>query len=411
MSTLVFVFGHWGSMDTPYLIGQLRSTLVKNTEHFSFTYDKTWLQSSFIKQIDPDLMLYSGEQHNTENKNFGVFLDSCPDRWGRLLMKRREIIFAKIENRKPNTLFEIDFLLGVHDQYRMGGIRFSKNLDGPFLDDNQQFIAPPISSIFELEQAKTNIEEDNSNDEEYLKWISMLISPGSSLGGARPKCCVVDENKELWIAKFPSKLDEYDVGLWEFVTYKLALNAGVNMAPSLVKRFGKNHHTFLTKRFDRVGQKRIYFSSALTQLGYYDGEYESSYLEIAQFLINHGSDAQSDLAQLFRRIVFNIAISNTDDHLRNHGFLLSNKGWLLSPAYDLNPTVSAKGLHLNITDHDNSLDFNLALEVAEFFRLNSTTAQKIIAEVKLAVKEWKNISKECGLSRNEIDRMATAFNF
>jgi serine/threonine-protein kinase HipA len=236
-------------METPLLIGQLRSTLVKNTEHFSFTYDKAWLNSTFIKQIDPELKLYAGEQHSSENKNFRVFLDSCPDRWGRLLMKRRESIFAKKEHRKPKTFFEIDFLLSVHDQYRMGGIRFSKNLIGPFLDNNQQFVAPPLSTLSDLEQAKIKIEEDNCSDDEYLKWISMLISPGSSLGGARPKCCVVDENNHLWIAKFPSKFDEYDVGLWEYVAYKLAINAGVNMAPSSIMRFEKHHHTFLTKRF------------------------------------------------------------------------------------------------------------------------------------------------------------------
>ena len=195
----------------------------------------------------------------------------------------------------------------------------------------------------------------------------MLMTPGASLGGARPKAGVIDENGHPWIAKFPSRHDDYDMAAWEYVAYMLALDAGVDMAESRIEKFGSHHHTFLTKRFDRFGQNRLHFASAMTQLGYYDGDDEASYLELAQFLTDLGANTKEDLAQLWRRIVFYIAISNSDDHLRNHGFIYNQKGWLLSPAYDINPVTTANGLHLNVTDSDNVLDYELAMEVIDFF--------------------------------------------
>ena len=239
----------------------------------------------------------------------------------------------------------------------------------------------------------------------------MLLAPGSSLGGARPKASVIDENNHLWIAKFPSRYDDYNIGAWEFVTYRLALLAGIQMSECRIERFSQSFHTFLTKRFDRIDGRRVHFASALTQLGYYDGDYEASYLELALFLTQQGANTKKDLEQLWRRLVFNIAISNTDDHLRNHGFLMSDGGWLLSPAYDLNPVPYGQGLHLNITETDNRLDFDLAFEVAAFFQLTRQQANHIYNEVINSVKQWKDIATEIGISRSEQERIGKAFNF
>lgn len=410
MNREIFVYADWEDFSEPVLVGCLRSSLNKNKEHFSFSYDQHWLLSPFVRQIDPDLHLYSGEQHSLDSNNFRVFLDSCPDRWGRLLMKRREAIIATQENRRPIVLSEADYLLGVHDLYRQGALRFKTSITGDFLDNDQRLAAPPISSLRELEFAVQKIEENESDDPEYLKWLFMLMSPGSSLGGARPKASVLDENNHLWIAKFPSRYDDYDIAAWEYLAYQLAINAGIQMAPCRIEKFNHHHHTFLTKRFDRTASSRLHFTSAMTQLGYYDGDYEASYLELAQFLTEQGSNTKHDLAQLWRRIVFNIAISNTDDHLRNHGFIYHNKGWILSPAYDLNPVTPANGLHLNITDTDNRLDFNLAMEVADFFQLKKSAAETIKQEVLSSVSQWQNTANKIGISRQEQLMLAPAFN-
>lgn len=409
MSREIYVFADWEGLPQPTLVGSLRATTTRKTEHFSFVYNKDWLKSPYAQQVDPDLALFTGVQHSTDGKNFRSFLDSCPDRWGRLLMKRREAALARQEDRRPRVLTELDYLLGVHDFYRQGALRFKETIDGPFLDNNDRFAAPPFSSLRELEYAASQIESDDSRDQDYLKWLYMLISPGSSLGGARPKASAVDENNHLWIAKFPSRYDDYNLAAWEYVVHKLALKAGIEMAECRLMRFGSHHHTFLTKRFDRTATGRLHFSSAMTQLGYYDGDYEASYLELAQLLTEKGANTKADLAQLWRRVVFNIAVSNTDDHLRNHGFLSTPTGWRLSPAYDINPVTPANGLSLNISDNDNSLDFELAMEVAEFFQLGTKDAKSIQDEVLSAVSSWAEEAKNIGLSRREQEEMSGAF--
>ena len=407
----IYVFADWEEFDKPTLVGTLRSSVIKGKEHFSFSYDNDWLQSPYAQKIDPDLNLYSGEQHSDNSKNFRIFLDSCPDRWGRLLMKRREAIVARREERRPNVLNEIDYLLGVHDLYRQGALRFKQDINGAFLDDDNRLAAPPISSLRDLEYATQQVEtNENTDDPDYLKWLNMLMSPGSSLGGARPKASVQDENNELWIAKFPSRYDDHDIAAWEFIAYQLALNAGIQMSECRIDKFRSHHHTFLTKRFDRTPSSRLHFTSAMTQLGYYDGDYDASYLELAQFLTEHGANTKEDLAQLWRRIIFNIAVSNTDDHLRNHGFIYSNGGWLLSPAYDINPVTPANGLHLNISDGDNSLNYDLAMEVIEFFQLSNFQAQLIKDEVLASVSQWRSVAGSINISRKELQHMASAFN-
>ncbi|MBI6213705.1 type II toxin-antitoxin system HipA family toxin [Proteus mirabilis] len=412
--TIVEVYADWQPMEAPLLIGQLAYSDSSRGGVFSFAYDKTFLTSTYRLQIDPILTLHSGELYNDEaDKNFRAFLDSSPDRWGRILMQRRAAIEARKGIRATSRLNELDYLLGVHDSYRMGSIRFKRAGSNAFLDDNSEFTAPPMTSLRELEHAAMQIEkDDNIDSDEYYRWLKMLISPGSSLGGARPKACVTDEQGHLWIAKFPNLNDTHDVGAWEMLCYELALAAGVDMFPSEIRQFSSGHHTFLTKRFDREGEKRLHFSSAMTQLQYYDGEQSqgASYLEIAEFISNCGAQTEADLAQLWRRIVFNIAVSNTDDHLRNHGFLLTKNGWKLSPAYDLNPIVGKHGLHLNITDADNALDYQLAFDVKDFFRLSQTQATQIYDEVLIAVKQWQTVAKQLGISRAEQAMKKSAFN-
>ncbi|MEI7197297.1 type II toxin-antitoxin system HipA family toxin [Pectobacterium versatile] len=412
--SIVEVYASWMPIDTPLLVGHLTFAETSRGGVFSFAYDKYFLTSSYRLQIDPLLALHSGELYNDlADKNFRAFLDSSPDRWGRILMQRRAAIEYRKGLRATTKLTELDYLLGVHDSYRMGGIRFKMAESQDFLDNNTEFSAPPMASLRELEHAAMNIErDDNIDSDDYYRWLKMLISPGSSLGGARPKACVTDSDGHLWIAKFPNQNDTFDVGAWEMVCYQLALAAGVDMFPSEIRKFSSEYHTFLTKRFDRVGDKRIHFSSAMTQLQYYDGEQSdgASYLEIAEFLSNSGAQTKADLAQLWRRIVFNIAVSNTDDHLRNHGFLLTDKGWKLSPAYDLNPIVGKHGLHLNITDTANELDYALAFEVIDFFRLSREDATRIYDEVLGAVKGWQTVANQLGINRSEQLAKQEAFN-
>ncbi|MFW8565288.1 type II toxin-antitoxin system HipA family toxin [Orrella sp. 11846] len=411
MSRQALVYADWMELHGPQLVGTLRSTQIRNHEHFSFNYDADWLQLPQVLQVDPELQLYSGEQHSQNNKNFRAFLDSCPDRWGRMLMRRREALQAASEGRRARSLHEIDYLLGVHDFYRQGALRFKATPEGAFLDDDERLAAPPLAQLKELEHAAWQVETQNTSDPDYAKWLYMLMSPGSSLGGARPKASVVDVHGSLWIAKFPSRYDEYDLAAWEFVVYRLAIAAGIQMSSCRIQKFNSAWHTFLTQRFDRLPSGRLHFTSAMTQLGYYDGDYEASYLELVQFLTEYGSRVTQDLAQLWRRIVFNIAVSNTDDHLRNHGFIFSEGGWQLSPAYDINPTLHAQGLHLNIDTTDNRLDFDLALSVIDYFQLSKKDAEDILQQVCKSVRNWRTEANAIGIHRAEQDLMADAFRY
>lgn len=409
--TDIYVYADWVGLSQPTLVGVLSAHQAKGRKAFSFEYDKQWLKTNAQRLIDPDIQFYSGQQFPNNKENFGVFLDSMPDTWGRTLMKRREAQLAKANGTKAKTLYDIDFLLGVYDATRMGAFRFKLDPDGDFLDNDTEKLTPPWSTVRELQQAVVHYENDEEN-EAINKWLKLLIAPGSSLGGARPKANILDENNELWIAKFPSKNDTIDKAAWEFLTYRLALNAGVEMAECQLEKVNGQYHTFFTKRFDRVGTDRIHFSSAMTMTGNNEDTIKdnpASYLDIVEFIQDNGYHVDDNLAQLWRRIVFNIAVSNTDDHLRNHGFILSSEGWKLSPAYDLNPSIDKDGLALNIDMHNNALDFDLANSVGEYFRLNDSQMKNIIAEVLTAVKGWESIAKEIGISRAEQELMKSAF--
>jgi serine/threonine-protein kinase HipA len=409
----ILAYAHWAGLADPTLMGALAVTQGKGKEVFSFEYAADWLRSGFTQMLDPDLQLYTGAYYPRDEKpNFGIFMDSCPDRWGRVLMQRREAAIARMEKRAARELQESDYLLGVFDGYRMGALRFKTDDEGPFLNDNKEMASPPWASLRKLEEISLKLEEDNINDPEFLNWINMLLAPGSSLGGARPKASVTDPKGELWIAKFPSRMDDKDIGAWEMVVNELAGKAGMNIAQGMIQRFNNRYHTYLTKRFDRTSKgDRIHFASAMTLLGYTDGERSAgaSYLELVEFITRHGAAVDKDLEELWKRIVFSICVRNTDDHLRNHGFLLTDSGWLLSPAYDVNPNEYGKGLHLNISDKDNSLSPDLALEVAEYFRLDNKKANQILNQVKNATGSWKEVATKYNIPGAEQERMSQAF--
>ncbi len=408
----IYVYAHWKGMSEPKIIGTLSAHFAKGKKAFGFEYDKYWIKSESQRLLDPDIQFFSGTQFPNNKVNFGVFLDSMPDTWGRTLMKRRVAQQAKEHNKKVPTLYDIDYLLGVYDESRMGALRFKTDFNGAFLDDNNKTPTPPWSSIRELQHAADSLENNEDNDK-VEKWLTVLVAPGSSLGGARPKANVLDENNDLWIAKFPSKNDTIDKGVWEYLAYKLAVNAGITMASCKIEKIAGKHHTFFTKRFDRENGERIHFASAMTLTGNNEDtirDNPASYLDIAEFIQTYGANVNENLHQLWRRIIFNIAISNTDDHLRNHGFVLTDEGWVLSPAYDLNPSTDKNGLALNIDMDNNALDFDLAKSVGDFFRLDKKQMNVIIGEVVNSVKQWKDVANEIGISRVEQELMTTAFN-
>lgn len=409
----IYVYADWIGLDSASLVGVLSAHFAKGKKAFSFEYDREWLKSKSQHLLDPDLDFFSGAQYPKNKENFGIFLDSMPDTWGKTLMKRRAAQVARAKNEKAKTLYEIDYLLGVYDKNRMGALRFKTDLNGPFLDNDEHSPTPPWSSLGDLQEAVNQLENDDNN-ETIRKWIAVLIAPGSSLGGARPKANVLDNDRNLWIAKFPSKTDTIDKAAWEYLAYKLALNAGINMAQSKIEKISGTYHTFLTRRFDRENRKRIHFASAMTMTGNTEDSIKDttpSYLEIVEFIENYGVHVEANLHQLWRRIIFNIAISNTDDHLRNHGFILTDEGWILSPAYDLNPSIEKDGLSLNIDMDDNALDFGLAKSVGSYFRLRESEMNTIMQEVSHAVKNWKTIAKKIGIKKSEMELMSGAFRY
>lgn len=411
--TDIYVYADWQELGGPQLMGVLSAHQAKGRKAFSFTYDKQWLRSGNQYLIDPDLQFFAGQQFANGKENFGVFLDSMPDTWGRTLMKRRAAQLAKANGASVKTLYDVDFLLGVYDETRMGALRFKLDLEGDFLDNDSEKSTPPWSTVRELQQAVVHYE--NEKESEIInKWLEILIAPGSSLGGARPKANILDQNKHPWIAKFPSKNDMVDKAAWEYLAYKLAIDAGINMAECKIEKIIGSYHTFFTKRFDRLGDERIHFASAMTMTGNNEETIKkqpASYLDLVEFIQRYGTNVKENLEQLWRRIIFNIAISNTDDHLRNHGFILSKEGWILSPAYDINPSIDKSGLALNIDMDNNALDFDLAKSVGEYFRLSNIQMEKTMEEVFRAVKNWKHIAEQIGISRAEQELMAKAFNF
>ncbi len=406
----IYVYENWTG-EEPVLMGILYAENLRGKEACSFEYADGWLESrDRAFPLDPDLQLFSGRQYTPLDKPlFGLFSDSCPDRWGRRLMERREGIAAKRENRRPRQLLETDYLLGVHDEARMGALRFSPEEGGLFLSRESDRAAPPWVSLRQLEAASLAFERDS--DRYNDRWLMQLLAPGAALGGARPKVTVKAADGSLWIAKFPSSKDDCDVGAWEQVAHELAKACGLDVPESKLERFSADGSTYLTKRFDRQGTRRIHFSSALALLGKKDGASASdgsSYLELVEFIRAFGASPKQDLRELWKRIVFSMAVTNTDDHLRNHGFLLTKNGWRLSPLYDVNPNPVGESLALNVSLDDSAIDIGLAKEVAPFFGVEDAEkeAESILSTVG---RGWRLQAERCGLDRRAQSAMEPAF--
>lgn len=403
-SNQVYVFISLGGEDI--LVGRLWGHSRKGRERASFEYDPSWLSHPEKFALEPALTLTSGQFHTEDNQAlFGAIGDSAPDRWGRVLMRRAHAQSANKNNETPRTLMEIDYLLGVSDVARSGALRFSEDLSGPFLYEKASI--PPLVELPKL----LSITERYLADEESEQDLKLLLAPGSSLGGARPKASVIDKEENLAIAKFPRRDDEYNIVVWEWVAHELAEKAGITMATSRLE-FILNKPVMIINRFDRTHQNRIPFLSAMSMLGAKDNDFHS-YIEMAYALAQHGAYPNKDMAELWRRIVFSILISNTDDHLRNHGFLYERQlGWTLSPAYDLNPVptdIKPRILTTAIDFEDNTASLDIALSVIGEFRVSLSHAKEIIREVASATKQWRKVAKKQGLNPAEIERMQSAF--
>ena len=381
----------------------------------SFAYSPEWLASSQRFLLDPRLDLYGGEQHSTDARGFGIFLDSAPDRWGRVLMKRREASQALRQGRAMRRLTDLDFMLGVNDLSRAGALRFRRTSDGTFVDD-QALAAPPVTDLRELAAIAKQLDTPGAEAmPEYDNWLATLIAPGSSLGGARPKSSFSQTDGALWLAKFPAHDDRHDWGGWEYLTHQLAREAGVEVPDAELLALGGRHRTFCVKRFDRGVDgdppARRMFASAMAVLEREDGQAGASYLDLVEVLETQGGNGLTkDLQQLFRRAVFNLLVGNRDDHLRNHGFIRLPSGWRLSPAFDINPSRDKRQHALTWDGKSAEPDLAKLKQTAPFYRLaRPIAAQAVIDEVQSVVATWRDKARALQLPSDEVQVMATGF--
>ena len=410
----LYVYADFDWFNDIELIGELGYESLRGSDSYSFKFADSWIKKYNSIQLSNDLNNYPGIQYTQPNKDiFGCFADALPDRWGRTLLLRREQILAQEDNRPIKRLSSFDFLVGIDDYSRMGAFRFKETLDGEFINTTNSLRIPPLTDLRELIAASREIEKsENANNLPEKKWITQLVQPGSSLGGTRPKANVVDTDKNVYVAKFPSLKDDYDAGLWEHFCHLLAKNAGINTADTKVLAVNEKHHTLLSKRFDRTAEgKRIHFASAMTLLGLNDGDNATTghgYLDIVDFILSSCTDVDANLCELFRRVAFNICIGNTDDHFRNHGFLLTAKGWTLSPAYDMNPTLNSHQ-SLLINSKTNVSDLSVLVNSCDEYMLTAQVAKSIINEVVDAIKDWRIIANKIGISKREISLFENVF--
>lgn len=398
--------------DAPSRVATLMRAAQRGREVVRLRYDATWLaRSDSAFAIDPELPLTKGDFFPRAGQAlFGVLRDLAPDRWGRVLMERRETEEARSANRAARRLTDWDFLVGVNDVGRLGALRLRDPLTSRWLDHRAPGV-PAATRLRELEAAARAIDAgDAESHAQYSDWLRLLVVPGSSLGGARPKASFLDADGSLWLAKFPSRDDRRDVGAWEYVAHELARRAGVDVPNSRLERFGSPHRSFCVARFDRSGVSRRMYASAMTLLQRNDGD-TASYLELAEALQLQGDaeHLESDLRQLYRRIAFSILIANRDDHLRNHGFLRGATGWRLAPAFDLNPSPEKSEHALAIDETDPRPSLDTLRSTARFYRLSSARAAQIEHEVSAAVETWRELAHGLGLPSSEVDWMATAF--
>ena len=388
-------------------IGTLHRHSRRGGEATSFEYDDAWLSDAARFSLEPALTLDRGTfAPAAELPIFGSIGDSAPDTWGRRLMQRAERRRAELEGRQVRTLMEVDYLLGVSDVSRSGALRFRRPRD-------QEFQAPATSGVpglLELGRL-VQVTERILRDEETDQDLQMIFAPGSSLGGARPKASVIDQHGRLAIAKFPKETDAYSMEVWEAVALELARRAGIRTPDfELVRVAGKP--ILLSRRFDRTGQTRVPFLSALSMLGLKDGD-RGSYPELVDALARHGAHAAQDARELYRRMAFNVLVSNVDDHLRNHGFLwVSRSGWSLSPAYDLNPTptdMRPRILTTSINLDEGTCDISLVMSAAGYFGLSGRAANAIIKDLAAVTATWRGVAATLGAPESEVRRMASAF--
>lgn len=401
-------------LDAPELqpscrVGWLHQPLSRTDVAASFEYDPEWLRGKHAFALDPRLELWRGEQHPAVDlQAFGVFMDSAPDRWGRVLMERREAALAEREGRPMRTLREMDFLLGVQDEARMGALRLRSGAEGgPYLDQSGN-AAPPVTSLRELAAISRKVEEPGVEKlPEYEQWLAMLVAPGSSLGGARPKANFREVDQSLWIAKFPARDDRYDVGAWEYIVHALAQRAGVWVPEAKLAPLGPGYRTYCAKRFDRSAESRRMYASAMTLLERLDGQDGGSYLDMAEFISDQGArnHIEEDLQQLFRRMLFNVMVGNRDDHLRNHGFIRDLTGWRLAPAFDVNPNTSKTAHAITLDGRSAAPSVDVAMATADLYRLTKIRANAILLEVRQALANWKGEAAKAGLGTLEVRRM------
>lgn len=390
----------------------LVGTLWHDRGQVRFHYARSWLAQAWAFALDPGLSL--DEQAffpKPELGNFGVFLDSSPDRWGQTLMKRREALQAKDDKRPARTLYAWDFLIGVQDFTRQGALRFRLAGTDTFLG-NEAMAAPPVTTLGELEAVAYQLSSRRMDDLDALrKWLAVLVAPGASLGGARPKANFSQPDGSLWIGKFPARDDDRDVGAWEYVVHGLATLARIDVPNARLLRLNNDFHTFCIARFDRVNGVRRFYASAMTLLRKEQSE-GVSYLELAQFLRTRGDGAHTgaDLEQLFRRVAFNVAVGNRDDHLRNHGFVLGANGWRLAPAFDVNPNIDKADHVLNIDDADNRPSLKTVLTTAPFYGLSADRARQVVDEVAAAVDHWRDTARKAGIASADVELTAAAFS-
>lgn len=399
---------HVDLQGVPVPAGRLWSRARRDREGATFEYNADWLGHPQRFSLEPALVLGPGPFHTEYGRAlFGAIGDSAPDRWGRVLMRRAERRRAEHAGEAPRTLREIDYLLGVDDEARLGALRFSTRDGGPFLAEPRGDRIPPFVDLPRLVSAAERVMNGAERDED----LRLLLAPGSSLGGARPKASVRDRDGSLAIAKFPQRDDEFDTVRWEAVALRLAAEARITVSDWRLENVA-GRPVLVLRRFDRAPGRRIPFLSAMSMLGAADHD-TRSYLEFVDALRRHGASARADIRALWRRIVFSVLISNTDDHLRNHGFLHAGPdGWRLAPAYDLNPTpteIKPRVLATTIDLHDGTASLELALGVAPYFEIPAAEAREVAAEVGRAVAHWRAVAERLGIPSGEIDRMASAF--
>lgn len=393
----LLVFADFDWLDKPELVGEVCYEKLRGSESYAFRFDDNWLKFHAGIKLSEDINNYPGLQYTQPgNDIFGCFSDALPDRWGRTLLKRREQIQASEEKRAVRNLSSFDYLIGIDDFSRMGGFRLKRELDGDFINVSPSLKIPPLTELRQLVLASQEVEKSEENDVlPEKKWIAQLIQPGTSLGGARPKAGVLDDSGNLCIAKFPSRKDDYDTGLWEHFSHLLARKAGIYAAQTKVLGGLGKYHTLLSKRFDRTDEgKRIHFASSMSLIGLRDGDNAQGgygYLNIVDFILQSCCDVEKNLQELYRRVAFNICIGNSDDHFRNHGFLLTPRGWTLSPAYDMNPTLN-EYQSLLINESSNKADIRTLLESCESYMIKKEVAENIIRQVQAAVAGWENLA-------------------